>query len=383
MSDVLLGWLQLKNEKVRFSVALLGVGFAVTLILMQVGFREAMFDSGVRLQRQWIYDLALLSPESVSIIGSKPFTQRRMYQALALEEVESVQGVYMQHGFWKDVETGEARDMFVIAFDPSESVFRIPEGENQLHILRMEDYVLFDSLARPEFGPVSSLVESDGRLAVEINTQQVEVRGMFPLGPSFGINGTMLTSTDVFLKLFPDRQRGIIEVALIQLRDGADVRAVKQKLAAYLPRDVVVVDSADWMQKEIAYWDTNTPIGYVFGFGIIVGLVVGGIIVYQILFADVSDHLPEYATLKAMGYSNLYLSGVIMQQATILALLGFGPGLALSWYLYGIASEALQIQLTMEAGRALLVLGLTVLMCVVSGLLALRKIRSADPASIF
>ena len=84
-----------------------------------------------------------------------------------------------------------------------------------------------------------------------------------------------------------------------------------------------------------------------------------------------------------MGYSNYYLSGVVMQQATILALLGFGPGLALSYYLYGVASEALQIELIMEANRALLVLALTVVMCVLSGLLALRKIRSADPATIF
>ena len=185
------------------------------------------------------------------------------------------------------------------------------------------------------------------------------------------------------LKLFPERSRGIIDVALIRLRPGADVEAARRELAAYLPGDVEVFDRPSFMQKEIDYWDTNTPIGYVFGFGIIVGLVVGSIIVYQILFADVSDHLPEYATLRAMGYSNVYLSGVVMQQAAILAVLGFGPGLALSWYLYGIASEALMIELSMESERAVLVLALTVVMCVVSGLLALRKIRSADPATIF
>jgi putative ABC transport system permease protein len=383
MSDMLLGWLQLKNEKVRFAVALLGVGFAVTLILMQVGFREAMFDSGVRLHREWVYDLVLVSPESVSVIGTKPFTQRRMYQALAFEEVESVQAIYMQHGLWKDLESGEARDMYVMAFDPAESVFRIPEVQNQLHILKMEDYVLFDSRARPEFGPVADIVARNGHHKVEVNTQQAEVRGVFPLGPSFGINGTLLASTDNFLKFYPDRQRGIIDIALIRLRPGADVQQARDKLSAYLPGDVEVFDRPGFMQKEIDYWDTNTPIGYVFGFGIIVGLVVGSIVVYQILFADVSDHLPEYATLKAMGYSNLYLCGVVMQQATVLAVLGFGPGLGLSYYLYGVASEALQIELIMETDRALLVLALTLVMCVVSGLLALRKIRSADPAAIF
>jgi putative ABC transport system permease protein len=383
MSDLALGWLQLKNEKVRFAVALLGVGFAVTLILMQVGFREAMFDSGVRLHNQWVYDLVLVSPESVSVIATKPFTSRRMYQALSLESVDSVQAIYMQHGLWKDLDSGETRDLYVMAFDPSASIFRIDEVRAQLHILKMEDYVLFDSKARPEFGPVSEFVAREGQHKVEINTRQVAVRGMFPLGPSFGINGTVLASTDNFLRLFPDRSRGIIDVALVNLHPGADVEAAKRQLQAYLPGDVQVFDRAEFIKKEIDYWDTNTPIGYVFSFGILVGLVVGSIVVYQILFADVSDHLPEYATLKAMGYSNYYLSWVVMQQAVILAVLGFVPGLLLSFYLYGVASEALMMELAMEQDRAVFVLSLTVVMCIVSALLALRKIRSADPATIF
>jgi len=146
---------------------------------------------------------------------------------------------------------------------------------------------------------------------------------------------------------------------------------------------VVVYDRAEFVQKEVDYWATNTPIGYVFGFGILIGLVVGSIIVYQILFADVSDHLQEYATLKAMGYSNTFLGAVVVQQAFILAILGFIPGLLLSIYLYGLASDALMIELTMNRARALLVLAVTIGMCTVSALLALRKIRTADPAAIF
>lgn len=383
MSDFFLGWALLKHEKIRFLVAVLGVSFAVSLILMQIGFREAMFDSGVRMHRHWVYDLALISPETVSVIGSKSFTSRRLYQALALEGVASVQAVYLQHGLWKDINTGDTRDLFVMGFDPEKSIFDLAEIEAQLDTLKMENYVIFDSRARPEFGPVAEIVAARGSHKIEINGQRAEVRGLFPLGPSFGINGTVIAGTDNFLRIFPGRGRGVIDVGLIRLQEHADAQAAKNLLRNYLPGDVEVYDRAEFIQKEMDYWDSNTPIGYVFGFGILIGLVVGSIIVYQILFADVSDHIAEYATLKAMGYSNLFLSTVVIQQAVILAVLGFIPGFLLSVYLYDLASAALMIDISMENNRAIFVLCITLAMCIFSALLALRKVRAADPASIF
>ena len=154
-------------------------------------------------------------------------------------------------------------------------------------------------------------------------------------------------------------------------------------IRAELPDDVEVLTRAQYIQREIDYWDSATPIGYVFGFGVIVGLVVGGIIVYQILFADVNDHLPEYATLKAMGYSNGFLAGIVIQQAVILAAFGFIPAMGLSVVLYRISGDATRLPLEMTQERAVFVFGLTVAMCVLSALMALRKVRSADPAEIF
>jgi putative ABC transport system permease protein len=383
VSDIFLGWALLKKERIRFVVAILGVSFAVALILMQIGFREAMFDSGVRLHRHWIYDLVLVSPETVSVIGSKSFTSRRLYQALAAEGVASVHAVYLQHGLWKDTSTGDTRDLFVVAFDPARNVFDLPEVESQLNTLKMEDYVLFDSRARPEFGPVAERLAGQGAHPVEINGRKAVVRGLFPLGPSFGINGTVIAGVDNFLRMFPGRSRGIIDIGLIRLREGVEAEAVKNLLKSYLQRDVQVFDRDEFIRKEIDYWASNTPIGYVFGFGILIGLVVGSIIVYQILFADVADHLAEYATLKAMGYTNFFLSSVVVQQAVILALLGFIPGYLLSLYLYRVASSALMIELVMNVQRALLVLAITIAMCVFSALLAQRKLRAADPAAMF
>jgi putative ABC transport system permease protein len=193
----------------------------------------------------------------------------------------------------------------------------------------------------------------------------------------------VLTSDVNFLRIFPNRERGVIDLGLIRLDPGVDPQGVAAALRELLPKDVLVLTKAEFIARERKYWSETTPVGYVFGFGVIVGVVVGGIIVYQILFADVSDHLAEYATLKAMGYSNGFLSGVVLQQAVILAVLGYLPGFAIALYLYQTAGAATRLPLFMTLERALAVLALTIAMCSVSALIALRKVRAADPADVF
>ena len=139
----------------------------------------------------------------------------------------------------------------------------------------------------------------------------------------------------------------------------------------------------EFAEIEKAYWGNATPIGFIFGFGTIIGFIVGLIIVYQILYSDVSDHLAEYATLKAMGYSDRYLVGVLVQEALLLAVLGFMPGIVLANGLYSLAQSATLLPIAMTANRAVVVLSLTIVMCTGSGALALRKLQSADPADIF
>ena len=140
---------------------------------------------------------------------------------------------------------------------------------------------------------------------------------------------------------------------------------------------------AEFVARETAYWNAATPIGYVFAFGAIMGFVVGAIIVYQILFADVSEHLNEYATLRAIGYPNRFVSGIVVQQAAILGVLGFVPGALGADWLYGRAAAATNLPLHMTADRLAVVLTLTLGMCALSALLALRKVRRLDPAEVF
>ena len=378
-----LGWLQLKHKPLRLVVALSGIAFAVLLIMMQLGFRSALFESAVRFHERFDYDIALFSPDSVFIVRPQAFSIRRLYQAMGYEAVESVTPVYIFPSVWKNPWNNQRRSINTIGFHPDDSLLELEGFDQARELLRSQDGVLFDSGSRPEFGPVAETLESGQPVVTEINDREVEVVGSFQMGTSFGIDGTVITSDDNWLRLFPDRPRTEIQLGLIRLHEGQDADAVRNAMAEYLPDDVLVLTRQQFVQRETDYWNAATPIGYIFAFGAIMGFVVGAIIVYQILFADVSEHLNEYATLRAIGYGNNFVSGIVLQEAVILAVLGYLPGLAIVWWLYGKAAAATNLPLYITQERAITVFLMTLAMCAFSGLMAVRKVRRLDPADVF
>jgi putative ABC transport system permease protein len=378
-----LGWRQLSHRPLRMVVAVAGIAFAVLLIMMQLGFRAALFESTLRFHERFRYDIALFSPDSVFIVRPAAFSIRRLYQALGMAEVADVTPVYIFPAIWKNPWTTERRGINAVGVDPEKDVLDTPGFAEGHALLRQQDVVLFDAAARPEFGPVGAEFRETGPFVTEVNDREVEVAGLVEIGPSFGIDGTVITSVDNWLRLFPDRPRNEIQLGLVSLKEGADPEAVRDALRDYLPGDVLVMTKQDFVARERAYWNGATPIGYIFAFGAIMGFVVGAIVVYQILFADVSEHINEYGTLRALGYSNGFVSGIVMQQAAILAVFGYLPGAVAAHFLYGAAAAATRLPLHLTVERGLTVLLLTVLMCLLSGFLALRKVRKLDPAEVF
>jgi heterocyst specific transport system permease protein len=383
ISAARLAWLQLRRQKFRLAVALAGVAFAVVLMFMQFGFRDALFRSAVNVHQRLKADVVLIHPHYNIVAFPTSITRRRLYQALGFDGVESVTPLYTALGRWKNPDTGKTRDVFVIGVDPAADVLDIAGVDAARETIRYPNVVLYDELSRPEFGPVAATVQAGRELVTEVSEHEVKVQGLFRLGTSFGIDATIVTSDLNFLRIFPYRDPGAISAGLVRLRPGADPAVVRDVLAAALPDDVEVLTKDEYMDREIRYWATATPIGYVFSFGVVMGLVVGAIIVYQILFADISDHLAEYATLKAMGYANRFLAGVVLMEAFILAVGGYLPGLALCRWLYGVTESATMLPMQLSARRGGTVLVLTVVMCWVSGLVAMRKLRAADPADVF
>jgi putative ABC transport system permease protein len=378
-----LGWLQLWHRKGRFLVALAGIAFAVMLILMQLGFRASLFDSAIRYHQHWRYDLVILSQETLYLPNPESFSDRRLYQALAVEGVRSVSRIYADPANFRDPDTFAIHRSWVMGADPEDDVLDAPGMDGAAAKIRLQDVVIIDADARPEFQAVVKRVSDGATVTTEINDRQVRVAGLFTMGPSFGVDCGIITSTDNFLRLFPNRSRHQIDYGLVRVADGVDPTVVRDQLRALLPHDVVVLDHAEFIARELAYWNSATPIGFVFAFGSIIGFIVGTVIVYQILFSDVSDHLAEYATLRAIGYSNGYLSRVVIQQALILALLGFGLGTLAAVRLYDLTRHATKLPMELTRERAVAVLVATIVMCAISGFLALRRVRKLDPAEVF
>ena len=383
-----LAWRQLMKEKTRLVVAVAGITFADMLIFIQMGFESALFDSAIQPHRNLQADLVLINPQFQTLFSVKSFSRERLYQALSYNGVKSVSSIYISTGQWRNPQTKMDRSILVWGVDPAAPGLKFPELQAKKDDLKQLNQVVFDEASRPEYGEIGSIFRATGKFNAELSGKNVSVKGLFQNGASFAADGNVVTSDSTFLQLFPTRKADQIEVGLITLQPGADIEKVKAQLQIGLNPDpqnpfVEVGTPETFAQKEKTYWANGTGIGFIFSLGVIVGFIVGIVIVYQVLYSDVSDHLPEYATLKAMGYTDNYLLRVLLQEALFLAALGYLPAFFLSFGLYQVTFAATLLPIYMKVDRAINVFFLTVIMCTVSGAIAMRKLRSADPADIF
>lgn len=378
-----LGWLQLTHEKGRFLVALAGIAFADVLMFMQLGFQSALFDSNTRLHRSMVADIFLISPQARNLANMSSFTRRRLFQAMDVPGVKSAEPMYVNFLDWKNPQTGKKATVLVAGFRPDKSAFDLPEVTSQLSQVKLPDTVLFDRAGRGDYAEMISNVDSGKPVSAEIDRRTVKVSGLFKVGASFIADTTLITSDQNFLRLFPRREAGSISVGLLQLQPGTDSVLIANQLRSYLGNDVRVLTKEQFLEFEKQYWQTNTAIGFIFSLGVGMGFMVGVIIVYQVLSTDVNAHMKEYATFKAMGYRNLYLLSVVFEEAIILAILGFIPGLIVSFGLYTMTRNATNLPVIMTLARAIQVQIMTIIMCMISGAIATRKVQAADPADMF
>ena len=383
-----LAWRQLMKEKTRLVVAVAGITFADMLIFIQMGFESALFDAAVQPHRNLQADLVLINPQFQTLFSVKSFSREKLYQALGYNGVKSVSSIYISTGQWRNPVTRMDRAILVWGVDPTAPGLKFPELQAKKDYLKQLNQVLFDEASRPEYGEVGRIFRETGNFNAELSGKNVSIKGLFQNGASFAADGNVVVSDSTFLQLFPTRKADRIEVGLITLQPGADIEKVREKLQIGLNPDpqkpfVEVGTPETFAQKERTYWANGTGIGFIFSLGVIVGFIVGIVIVYQILYSDVSDHLPEYATLKAMGYTDNYLLRVLLQEALLLAALGYLPAFFLSFGLYQLTFAATLLPISMKVDRAINVFILTVIMCTISGAIAMRKLRSADPADIF
>ncbi len=383
MANTPLAWLQLTREKIRLVIALAGIAFAVILMFMQLGFQASLYDSTTRLHESLQGDLVLISASSKSLGYMNNFSWRRLYQVLSIDGVASISPVYVGFKDWRNPYNGTFRTIYIYGFQVGDSVFKFPEVNQHLDKLKLNENILFDRASRLEYGPIAKEFEQGKPIVTELGGKKVNVVGLFTLGPSFGADGNIIMSDVNYFRIFTNRKLGEIEIGLIKLKPHADGQNIQKQIQASLPKDVKVLTHQGFVDFEKRYWQTSTSIGFIFTLGVGMGFIVGTVIVYQILYSDVIDHLSEYATLKAMGYSDRYLEFVVFQEALILSTLGYIPGFALSLGLYDLTKNATLLPIAMKFDRALIVLILTIVMCSISGFIAVRRLRKADPADLF
>ncbi len=378
-----LAWRQLRSERARLVSAIAGVMFACVLVFMQLGFRSALFDSATAMPQAMRGELFLIHPLTTALFRPEPLPRARAFQTLAIPEVVQAVPIYLAQGTWRNPLTGVRRAIQLIGFDTEAGAVDFPGLAALIPQLKRPDTIAFDRRSRPEFGPVPALFAENGPFKVQIANREVEIVGLVELGASFGADGNAVLNETNFRRLVKERKASNTDLVALRLAPGADIAEVQRRLTALLPPDIRVVNHDQLVQWERDYWEKTTPIGFIFAFGSLMGLIVGMVIVYQILFADIATHLSEYATLKAMGYSGGYLSRMVLAAAAILALLGFVPGVLASAGLYDLVAKATLLPLRMDAMRGLVVFGLIFGMCAIAGLLAMRKLRDADPVDMF
>lgn len=391
-----LAWYNLAHHKVRTLVAVAGVSFAVILIFMQLGFLGGLKSSATVVYDTLDFDICIRSKDYLHLSEPRSFSQTRLQQAAAVSGVKHAVPFNICITQWRipsvaKQQAGETRGIMAMGVRPGDPVFRTDAIQQKVdQLLSVPEFCLIDRKTRGDYGPINGtrFGDEDVEAAVETEVRGKRVRlvGHYTLGAGFAADGAILMNDRGFTRVAPGRNPDQVNLGLVRLRDGAtseDISNFVTLIAKMLPNDVDVLSRDQVIQAEVRRWVDDTSYGTIFKMGVAVAMVVGTAIVYQVLASDVAAMLPEYATLKAIGYRDRYLAGVVLQEAIVLALFGFLPGLLVSWVLYGVTEAAANIPIQMTPSNILLVLQLSLLMCLTSGLGALRKLFRADPAELF
>ena len=380
-----LPWFNLTHDKRHLLTAIGGVTFAVLLMFIFLGFKNALYDSQIQMLQRLNGDIVVINKIKDNMFVPEQFARRRLYQAQAFEGVEDAYPMYIAMGNWKNPDTQKVIPLRVIAFNPDDPVLPLPGIMAQVDALKLPWTTVIDGRSRAEVGP------TEAGITTELMEQQVNVVGSFILGTDFASgNGNVVMSDQNFVRYFArlgpqkdSRSLSTVDIGVLTVAPGSNVNALVEVLRDRLPDDVAVFSKDDFAIRERVYWEENTNTGFVFSLLTSMSFVVGIILVYQILYTDVADHWAEYATLKAMGYGNGHLLMIVIQEAAFLALLGFIPGVIVSYFLYDMAAGATGLLLQMTTDRVLNIFVAAVIMCLVSGAIAVRRVLTTDPADVF
>lgn len=386
LQDLPLAWLQLKRQPVRYLVAVTGIGFAALLMYMQIGFQSGLLTSATTFYQALDADLFLISPGTLNSGSFQQFPQSLLYQAPGIDGVQQAIPAYIANVSVQKLDGIKPTNLRIIGFNPSNQIFNLKEVSAQLDKIKTPGFALFDTLGNKNTGPIAAAVKKNGYQYLTLSdlSRQFRVAGLFRLGSTFAADSNIITSDTTAVELaFRQINLGEISLGLIRLEKGRSLETIQKELQYLYGEELQVRTKKELIDQEQNYWNTASSFGVIFGFGTFMGLLVGGVVVYQVLYTDVSDHLKEYATLKAMGFSNMYILIIVIQEAFLLGISAFIPATLLSAAMYSFLTSAAGIRISMTSDKTFLVGSLTMGVCAASAAIAIRKLRDADPASVF
>ena len=390
-----LAWRSLTHDRRRFVAAVAGIAFAVLLMIVELGFLFAVYDSSTLWIDAFDADLIMVSRHKDDMNPPNPFPRERLSQSLAIPGVTSAHPIYFERiGKWSSSGLAQRNLIRVVAFDPATQVFKDPELATKGRLLTRLDTALVDRKLRDSYGGLFAGVEG------ELQDRKLRVIDDFAVGPDLQLNATLVTSHLTFRRCFratggrgtDSPSRGAagasdpldrVEFGLLKVAAGHSPKNVAQALSARLLDDVVILTPAALKAEIHGFWTRNQPVGGVFGIGLTVGFVIGLIVCYQVLFTDVVDQLPQFSTLKAMGYPGSFLIRLAWHQGLIMAVCALGVGLPIGGLAFWALEDLTGLVFRMTTFRMACVAVATVLMCGVAGRLAIRKALAADPAEVF
>ncbi len=384
-----LAWLNTTSSLPKLILASSGIGFAVVLMFMQIGFLNGLFDSTVQILRLLDADLVIMSPARYTVPSEQRFNYGLLQRARSAANVRSVQPLYIDRSMSEVRVIGHvSRSIRAIGVPVDGNVFVDATMNAKCRLLTDPNDALVDRKSKAKYGFEKYELQKLQAQEAELSGRQVNLKEWVEIGTDFVYDGSLIVSDRGSEHFFPLRNGAkpplaAVDLGLVKLNRGADKSMVQEELQSILGDAIHVYDREALIRREIGFWATNTPIGIIFSIGTVMGLFVGVIICYQILFTDIHDHLAEFATLKAMGYGPYYFLRFVMLQSFYLSIFGFLPGWLVSWLLYIWLADLTGLVMMLTTQRILLVFCLTFLMCTISGALAVRKLWAADPATLF
>jgi putative ABC transport system permease protein len=372
-----LAWRILTDDKRRTALALIGIFMAILLVFVELGFFYAVPRGGLLLYDNMRFDLLLASNQYEYQAQPGAFPLGQLEKVRSSLDVAEATPIYFGVAKWKSGEGDLWPDVFMIGYDPASHIF-IPDSINrQTAVLARVDSVLVDSSTRPIFGPLDT-----GRV-VEIDDRKVTIGGQYALGTGFMGLGVALASTTNFARLFPQRGSTIVNLGAIRLKAGVDPDRAAGDLQKLTGTGTRIFTRQELAAHETAYWTTRTSVGIIFGSGVLISFVVGIMIVYQIVSTQVGRQLPQFATLKAIGYRDRALAATVSAMSLLIVIAGFIPAMVAALGLYSLIRQKTLLPVMMSEMRLLAVFAAALGMAVISALLSVWVLRRADPADVF